>query len=109
MNNVFVSYEVASELKELGFDESCFGYYDCERDFKFLPDKSKFLECEFAAPTFSHVFKFFREKYNYLLGYILAIMKNFTLAFSEIHVSLSMVINLMIYMRHTKKRSCRVY
>ena len=64
MNNVFVSYEVASELKELGFDESCFGYYDCERDFKFLPDKSKFIECEFAAPTFSHVFKFFREKYK---------------------------------------------
>lgn len=64
MNNEFVSYEVASELKELGFDESCFGYYDCERDFKFLPDKSKFLECEFAAPTFSHVFRFFREKYK---------------------------------------------
>lgn len=64
MNNVFVSYEVASELKELGFDESCFGYYDCERDFKFLPNKSEFLECEFAAPTFSHVFRFFREKYD---------------------------------------------
>ena len=64
MNIEFVSYEIALELKELGFDEPCFGYYDCERDFQFLPNKSKFLECEFAAPTFSQVFRWFREKYN---------------------------------------------
>lgn len=64
MEKVFVSYEIALELKELGFNEPCFGYYDCERDFQFLPNKSKFLECEFAAPTFSQVFTLFREKYQ---------------------------------------------
>jgi hypothetical protein len=24
----FIPYEIALELKQLGFDESCFGYYD---------------------------------------------------------------------------------
>ena len=64
MKNVFVSYEIAFELKQLGFDEPCFGYFDCERDFQFLPNKSKFLECEFAAPTFSQVFTWFRENFE---------------------------------------------
>ena len=64
MEKEFVSYVIAFELKRLGFDEPCFGYFDCERDFQFLPNKSKFLECEFAAPTFSQAFKFFREKYK---------------------------------------------
>ena len=27
MKNVFVSYEIAFELKQLGFDEPCFGYF----------------------------------------------------------------------------------
>ena len=27
MKNLFVSYEVALKLKELGFDEECFGEY----------------------------------------------------------------------------------
>ena len=61
----FVPYQEALALKELGFDKPCFGYYDCERDFKFIPNKEKFLVCEIAAPTFSQAFRWFREKYEY--------------------------------------------
>ena len=65
MDKEFVPPAESSELKELGFDKPCFGYYDCERDFKFIPNKEKFLVCEIAAPTFSQAFRFFREKYGY--------------------------------------------
>ena len=60
-----VPYQPALELKKLGFREPCFGYYDCERDFKFVPNKTKFLECEIAAPTFTAAFRFFREKFDW--------------------------------------------
>ena len=66
LRNEFVSYEIALALKELGFNHPCFGYYDSEWDFKFLPNKTKFLECEIAAPTFSQIFRWFRIKHNML-------------------------------------------
>jgi hypothetical protein len=66
MEKEFVPYEIAGQLKELGFDEPCFGYFDCERDFQFVPNKKKFLICEVARPTFSQVFRWFRDKHNLL-------------------------------------------
>ena len=69
MNKEFVSYEQALALKELGFDEPCFGYYDnqikeldiisievCERLCKH--------ETHIKAPTFSQAFRWFREKHG---------------------------------------------
>ena len=64
MENELVSYELSSTLKELGFNHPCFGYYDCERDFKFVPNKTKFLECEIDRPTFSQAFRWFREEHD---------------------------------------------
>ena len=64
MEREFVPYNIAVRLKELGFDEPCFGYYDCERDFQFIPNKQKFLVCEVTRPTFSQAFKFFRDNYR---------------------------------------------
>ena len=64
MEKEFVPYKIALQLKELGFDEPCFGYFDCERDFQFVPNKKKFLICEVARPTFSQAFRWFREKYE---------------------------------------------
>jgi hypothetical protein len=64
MNKEFVPYELAVKLKVLGFDEPCFGYFDCERDFQFIPNKQKFLVCEVTRPTFSQAFRWFREKFN---------------------------------------------
>jgi hypothetical protein len=64
MNEEFVSYEIALKLKEVGFNEPCMGYYDCERDLKLVPNKNKFLSCEYAAPLYQQVFRWFREKYD---------------------------------------------
>jgi len=67
MNKEFIPYEQALELKELGFDESCFGFYTeeyknlIENVCKYpinLPTKP------FLAPTFSQAFRWFREKHN---------------------------------------------
>ena len=58
--SLFVPYKIALELKELGFDEPCFGYRDgCG----YLMIKS-IPHCVISAPTFSQAFRFFREKYK---------------------------------------------
>jgi hypothetical protein len=72
MNKEFVSYEIALELKELGFDEPCFGWYqdktlridvNANQSIKFHEHLGRFKGC-FLAPTFSQAFRWFREKYN---------------------------------------------
>lgn len=62
----FVPYQESMELKELDFDEPCFGLY--YRDKTFYPTQCKSQEeyhgqiC--MAPTFSQAFRWFREKYE---------------------------------------------
>ena len=67
MENGFVTYEQAVKLKELGFDESCFGYYE-NGVFIFWYDSKQetelLLNC--SAPLKQQVFRWFREKYNLL-------------------------------------------
>ena len=68
MEKEFIPYEQTLALKELGFDEPCFGkfYYNqleiggvwTNNDFKEDPDV--FI----SAPTFSQCFRFFREKHD---------------------------------------------
>ena len=62
----FVPYDLALELKDLDFDEECFGFYT--EEYKKLI--KNFCKCPinlptkpFLAPTFSQAFRFFREKY----------------------------------------------
>lgn len=64
----FTLYPEALALKELGFDEPCFGYYIELRN-----PKEGILtigKCEknshgiIIAPTYSQAFRFFREKYG---------------------------------------------
>ena len=69
----FVPYEQALALKELGFNEPCFGYYLCKNSalgvyleittewIDLLPYDSS--SCK--VPTFSQAFRWFREKYGY--------------------------------------------
>ena len=82
-----VLYEPALMLKELGFDEPCFGNYRKVQVTDYVTgdssestiyfDMMKFSmnynehnsECDASAPTFSQAFRFFREKYN-IQGYI---------------------------------------
>jgi hypothetical protein len=64
MNKEFVPYEEALALKKLGFDEPCLGAY-------FIAGKQLHI-CEYIkdnkymilAPTFSQLFRWFREKYG---------------------------------------------
>ena len=68
IENEFVPYQQALALKELGFDEPCFGYWNIDPS---LPTKYLNPRCEpfkhdwcLPAPTFSQAFRWFREKYN---------------------------------------------
>lgn len=101
MKNEFIPYEEALALKELGFDEDCFGYYSTvELDYPSSPlaggqggylvsklevgefvthDQYKFFDTYFGpkkfksinAPLYQQVFRFFRDKHN-LSGQIIS-------------------------------------
>jgi hypothetical protein len=69
MENEFIPYEQALELKELGFDEPCFGkiYADGGSEQLSYPYKNsdqigKVTSC--SAPLYQQVFKWFREKHS---------------------------------------------
>lgn len=68
MDKDFVPYQESLELKELGFDERCFGHY-WENLFYFqtththpatMPNSPE--SC--LAPTFSQAFRWFRDEHN---------------------------------------------
>ena len=72
MNDIqkeFVPYTEALELKQLGFDEPCFGWYDSKYQ-EILNYNHTHNSCGWlngnhcTAPTFSQAFRFFREKYG---------------------------------------------
>lgn len=69
MENQFATYEIALALKELGFDEPCFGYYnDANTDPEIsLPVAVDVVCLKFnlvKAPLWQQVIDWFREKYN---------------------------------------------
>ena len=79
MEREFVSYTEALALKELGFDEKCYGYFTRDEEFFYfdVDDLSSAytknmdnivvnsvngLEC--TAPLYQQAFRWFREKYG---------------------------------------------
>ena len=66
MEKEFIPYEIALKLKELGFDEHCFGYFYTEDKFFETKIKNSELEeeCSISAPTFSQALRWFREKHG---------------------------------------------
>ena len=79
MEKEFINYEIELALKELGFDEPCFGYYT--EDKMWRPASYSYEGTEYpwnsvwpytTAPTFSQAFRWFREKHN-LKGHIEAV------------------------------------
>jgi len=68
--NEFIPYEQALALKELEFDEPCFGLWNLnngkhEVDIIGVCEYSKeFKYREVLAPTFSQAFRWFRKKYK---------------------------------------------
>ena len=86
MTQEFIPYEQASELKELGFDEPCFGWFrstlipsnftefflETEFGMNESPSdwvNSNFLDEACSAPLYQQAFRWFREKYD-LIGWI---------------------------------------
>jgi len=73
MKKEFVPYELALELKQLGFDEPCFGYYledgtwtpaSYSKKGTVYPSNTDLLPDWSAAPLYQQAFRWFREKYD---------------------------------------------
>lgn len=76
MKKEFIPYELALELKQLGFDEPCFGYYHEDMSISFtgifgqntnsfwLPSPNKI----FSAPMYSQAFRWFRDEHKLYAG-----------------------------------------
>lgn len=63
----FIPYEQALALKELGFDERCFGYWNIDPQLKtpaFNMVKPFEHEWCLPAPLYQQAFRWFREKYG---------------------------------------------
>ena len=63
----FIPYEEALALKELGFNEPCFGYWKSKNwiiQEKTRTDGYTHADQECSAPTFSQAFRWFRNKHN---------------------------------------------
>ena len=58
----FVPHKQALALKELGFDEPCFGWYS--NDGTFYEGKMTIHQGLLSAPLYQQAFRWFREKYN---------------------------------------------
>ena len=74
MKDLFVPYKIALQLKELGFDEPCFGIWigrGSKYDVMYVAKQEDAWMAEqndgILAPIFAQAFEFIREKYN-LLG-----------------------------------------
>jgi len=68
MKKEFIPYEQALSLKELGFDEPCFGYYEYSKKF-LITDSVFYTNSELknngiTTPLYQQAFRWFREKYN---------------------------------------------
>jgi hypothetical protein len=64
MTQEFVPYEQALALKELGFDEPCFGYYSEGELILNSHTNNHMQRFRYSAPTFSQAFRWLREKYG---------------------------------------------
>ena len=65
MEREFIPYQEALELKELGFDEPCFGFYIASQlvvTSDTVYNSSDIPVCK--APLYQQTFRWFREKYN---------------------------------------------
>jgi hypothetical protein len=68
MEKEFIPYELALRMKQLGFDEPCFGFHSKIHGLMMVKtsgSSSLYKDAgECLAPTFSQAFRWFREKYD---------------------------------------------
>jgi hypothetical protein len=71
MNKEFIPYEQAVALKELGFDEPCFGFYTYEGKFsnELSFNEYKNTALKTSASLYQQAFRWFREK-QFMMSYI---------------------------------------
>jgi hypothetical protein len=78
MEKEFIPYEQALALKELGFDEPCFGYYVGKDREVYMSNETLSapfcfrLESKttFVAPLYQQAFRWFRNKHKHLKFFI---------------------------------------
>ena len=78
MNKEFCTYKQALALKELGFDEPCFGYFNTDEelvygiDIKTIKYVLKYHKKDESvlAPLYQQAFRWFREKHNLVFNFI---------------------------------------
>ena len=70
MNSIesnFVPYQIAVDMKSIGFNEPCFGFYRKEKlylcDYKNVNEEKISI---ISAPLYQQAFKFFKERYNFI-------------------------------------------
>lgn len=80
MEKLFVPYELAEKLKEKGFDEICFGFYNCismstqgKHTLKYfkennLYNNSMFHPAQVCAPMYQQAVDWFRDKHDILIS-----------------------------------------
>lgn len=78
MTKEFIPYKQALELKELKFEEPCFGHFDGgglnlywadaeeKENLSIKQSGNALYKYECLAPTYSQAFRWFREKYDLL-------------------------------------------
>jgi len=64
MEKEFVPYQPSLDLKELGFDEPCFGWYNWTGKDLSLTNNSYVDINPTPAPLYQQAFRWFREKYK---------------------------------------------
>ena len=69
MEKEFVTYEIASELKSLGFDEPCYGCFSHLDNRELWTSRvyTNGVSENIAAPIFSQAFRWFEENYSYFV------------------------------------------
>jgi hypothetical protein len=77
MNKEFCTYEQALALKELGFDEPCFGSYvkgNEYKDWTLYFEGGTFLAKDYpefiSVPLYQQAFRWFRDKHNLVFNFI---------------------------------------
>jgi hypothetical protein len=73
MKYLFVPYEQALELKEIEFDEPCFGWWFADEETLIIEKSNKSTSKNIIqAPTYSQAFRWFRENHNlvYQINYL---------------------------------------
>ena len=73
MKKQFATYEIALKLKELGFNEECFGYYHINEGYTkgyafCYSENTRTSDCSVLAPLWQQVIDWFREKHGIIIS-----------------------------------------